>query len=321
MGMSAETLLSFFRKMLLIRRFEERLQEMSQTPDGPPGMLILCNGQEAVAVGACGALRQQDVIVSNHRSHGHLLAKGADPGRLMAEIFGRASGYNKGKSGTLHIAVPEVNAPCTTTVVGGGIPIAVGIAFAVDYRGGDEVCACFFGEGASNEGSFHEALNLAALWNLPAVFICETNQFAGAQRWDDQFRIRDVAERAAAYGMAGRVVDGNDVAAVYEATREAVERIKTGQGPSLIECKTYRLLGHGTLDGQLYVPKEELAYQRARCPIERLKADLAAQGALDEAGLSELEAEVRRVIDGAVEFALGSPWPRPEEALEDVFHA
>jgi TPP-dependent pyruvate/acetoin dehydrogenase alpha subunit len=317
--MSNETLLKFFETMLLIRRFEERLQAMSQTADAPPGMLILCNGQEAVATGACAALDPEDVIVSNHRSHGHLLARGADPKLLMAEIFGRATGYNSGKSGTLHIAVPEVNAPCTSTVVGAGIPVAAGIAFAMQYQKSGRVCACFFGEGASNEGSFHEALNLAAIWDLPVVFVCETNQYAGAQRFEEQFRIKDVAERAAAYGMAGEVVDGNDVAAVFESARRAVERARTGFGPTLLECKTYRLLGHGSHDHQLYVPAEELAYWREREPLKRLREELEGRGVLEEARLVSMEAEARSTVDDAVRFAVESPWPAPKDALEGLY--
>jgi len=316
--MDDQILLELFRTMLLIRRFEERLQTMSQTPQGPPGMVILCNGQEAIAAGACAALHPDDVIVSNHRSHGHLLARGASPNRLMAEIFGRSTGYNKGKSGTLHIAVPEVNALCTTTVVGGGIPIAAGIAFAMQYEQSDCVCVCFFGEGASNEGSFHESANLAAVWDLPIVFVCETNQYAGAQRFADQFRIENVADRAAAYGMPGVVVDGNDVAAVFEATRQAVDRARTGSGPTLLECKTYRLLGHGTHDHQLYVPNDELDYWRAREPLKQLLATLESRGVLREPAFAQMNAEIEATVDEAVRFAQDSPWPDPHDALEDV---
>jgi TPP-dependent pyruvate/acetoin dehydrogenase alpha subunit len=316
--MDDERLLAFFRTMLLIRRFEERLAEMSQAGQ-VPGMLILCNGQEAIAAGVCAALERDDLIVTNHRSHGHLLARGADPSRLAAEVCGRATGYNRGKSGTLHIAVPEVNALCTTTVVGGGVPIATGLAFAAHYRREPRVTVCFFGEGASNEGSFHEAVNLAAVWELPVVFACESNQFAGAQRWDDQFRIANVAERAGAYGIPGRVVDGNDVAAVYEAARESVERARKGGGPTLLELKTYRLLGHGSTDKQLYVPAEELAYWRGRCPVARLQAELMDRGVLDEAALARLESEVSEIVEASAAFALTSPWPAPEEALEDVY--
>jgi acetoin:2,6-dichlorophenolindophenol oxidoreductase subunit alpha len=316
--MDDDTLLGLFKTMLLIRRFEERLQAMSQTPQAPPGMVILCNGQEAVAAGACAALLPDDVIVSNHRSHGHLLARGASPNLLMAEIFGRATGYNRGKSGTLHIAVPEVNALCTTTVVGGGIPIAAGIAFAMQYEQSGRACVCFFGEGASNEGSFHEAANLSAVWDLPIVFVCETNQYAGAQRFEERFKIKNVADRAAAYGMPGVIVDGNDVTAVFEATRQALERARAGSGPTLIECKTYRLLGHGTHDHQLYVPTDELDYWRAREPITRLLTTLESRGVLRETALSRMDAEIGSTVDEAVRFAQDSPWPAPHEALEDV---
>ena len=311
--------LELYRSMLLIRRFEEKLTELCRIEGKLPGMIILCTGQEAVAAGVCGALAKEDVIISNHRSHGHLLAKGADPKEIMAEIYGKGTGCNRGKSGTLHLAVPEVNALCTTTVVGGGIPIAVGTAFAQQYQKSNHVTACFFGNGAADEGSFHESLNMAALWNLPVLFICENNVYSGAQRQEEHTKVKDLANRAVGYAMPGVVVDGNDAVAVYEATAQARARCLAGEGPTLIECKTYRWRGHGDLDQQVYQPKDEIARWMERCPVQKIREELLGLGLLDEAGIQRIEAEVRETVEAAVQFAEESPWPAPPEALEDVY--
>lgn len=307
------------RMMLLIRRFEEKLVDLSKDPEKIGGMMIVCTGQEAVAAGAGAALLPEDVIITNHRSHGHLLAKGAEPDLIMAEIFGRRTGYNKGKSGTLHIAVPEVNALCTTTVVGGGIPIAMGTAFAAQYQQKDYVTVCFFGNGAADEGSFHEALNMASLWGLPVIFICENNIYSGAQRLEEHTKVKNIADRAAAYAMRGEIVDGNDALAVYEAVHRARQECLSGKGPVLIECKTYRWGGHGTLDKQLYQPKDEIARWKERCPIKKLKASLMQAGVLTEQEYRQVESEVEQIVEQAVQFAENSPWPKPAEALEDVY--
>ena len=316
---SREKQLEMLRSMLLTRRFEDRLVELCQVPGKVPGMMILCNGQEAVSSGVCAALTREDVIVPNHRSHGHLLAKGADPRAVMAEVFGKRTGCNKGKSGTLHIAVPEVNALCTTTVVGGGLPIAVGMAFAQKYREESSVTVCFFGDGAADEGSFHEALNLAGLWDLPVIFVCENNVYAGAQRFEEHTRVLHVADRAAGYGIPGVIVDGNDARSVYLATLKARERAVTGQGPALIECKTYRCRGHGEIDHQLYQPKDEIARWKEKCPIPALKGQMLAEGLITAEDLDRLEAEAVKIVEDAVRFAEESPWPEPQEALEDVY--
>ena len=311
--------LEMYRAMLLTRRFEEALTELCAIEGTIHGMMILCTGQEGVAAGVCAALEPADAIITNHRSHGHLLAKGADPNTLMAEIFGRATGCNRGKSGTLHLAVPEVNAPCTSTVVGAGPPIAVGRAFAQQYRDEQAVTVCFIGDGAADEGSFHEALNLAALWQLPVLFVCENNQYAGAQRFEEHTRAAHIADRAAGYGMAGVVVDGNDAEAVYAVTMEAKARARAGSGPTLIECKTYRWRGHGEADHQLYQPREEILAWQRRCPLALLQERLLAAGLLDQATVAALEAEVAATVQAAIRFAEDSPYPEPPEALEDVF--
>jgi len=314
-----EKKIEMFRSMLLSRRFEEELTELCQIQGKIPGMMILCTGQEAVGSGVCAALAPEDVIISNHRSHNHLLAKGADPGSLMAEIYGKSTGCNKGKSGTLHLAVPEINAPCTTTVVGGGLPIAVGMAFAQQYREEKRVTVCLFGDGAADEGSFHEALNLASLWNLPVIFVCENNLYAGAQRYEEHTRVKDMADRAVAYAIPGEIVDGNDVLAVFEAVRRARDRALAGNGPTLIECKTYRCRGHGESDHQVYQPKDEIAAWQEKCPIPRLQDELLSQGLITTEGIREMEAEIDAIVKDAVRFAEESPYPGPEEALEDVF--
>lgn len=319
MQVSKEKKIEMLRSMLLSRRFEEKLTELCGMQGKIPGMMILCTGQEAVGSGVCAALAPEDVIISNHRSHNHLLAKGADPKAIMAEIYGKSTGCNKGKSGTLHLAVPEVNAICTTTVVGGGPPIAVGVAFAQQYRNENAVTVCLFGDGAADEGSFHEALNLASLWRLPVIFVCENNLYAGAQRYEEHTRTRNVADRAGGYSMPGEVVDGNDAVEIHEAVRRARELALAGGGPTLIECKTYRCRGHGESDHQLYQPKEEIAAWQEKCPVPRLREKMLADGLISAGELSGMEDEVKRIVDDAVRFAEESPYPDPEEALDDVF--
>lgn len=311
--------MEMLRSLLLSRRFEEELTELCKIENKIPGMMILCTGQEAVGAGVCAALQPEDVIITNHRSHSHLLAKGADPKALMAEIFGKRTGVNKGKSGTLHLAVPEVNALCTTTVVGGGPPIAAGYAFAQQYLKENRVTVCFIGDGATNEGSFHEALNLASVWRLPAIFVCENNLYAGAQRYEQHTRSPNIADRAAGYAMPGTVVDGNDALAVYRSAQEARARAVAGEGPTLIEYKTYRWHGHGESDLQLYQPRDEIAAWQALCPIPKLRAEMLAEGLIGRDELQELESRIEAIVKDAVRFAEESPYPEPGEALEDVF--
>ena len=319
MPVSKEKKREMLRSMLLTRCFEDALMELCKTPGKIPGMMILCTGQEAVGSGICAALSPEDVIIPNHRSHSHLLAKGADPGALMAEIYGKETGCNKGKSGTLHLAVPEVNALCTTTVVGGGPPIAVGVAFAQSYKREESVTVCFFGDGAADEGSFHEALNLASLWDLPVIFVCENNVYAGAQRYEEHTKVKNIADRAVAYAMPGEVVDGNDAVAIYGAALKARERAVSGQGPTLIECKTYRCRGHGEIDHQHYQPKDEIAAWQERCPIPRLSGEMLSRGLITQEELQAMQTEVDGIVEEAVRFAEESPYPQPEAALEDVF--
>ncbi len=319
MHVAAEKKIEMLRSMLLTRRFEESLTELCKTQGKIPGMMILCTGQEAVGSGVCAALNPEDIIISNHRSHNHLLARGADPKALMAEIYGKRTGCNKGKSGTLHLAVPEVNVLCTTTVVGGGLPIAVGVAFAGQYRKEKSVTVCLFGDGAANEGSFHESLNLASLWKLPVIFVCENNLYAGAQRFEEHSSVKNIADRSLAYAMPGEVVDGNDATAVYAATLRARDCAIAGGGPTLMECKTYRCRGHGESDHQLYQPKDEIAAWQEKCPIPRLRDEVISRGLMSAEELHGMISEVNEIVDQAVRFAEESPYPDPEEALEDVF--
>ncbi|WP_028322733.1 thiamine pyrophosphate-dependent dehydrogenase E1 component subunit alpha [Desulfatiglans anilini] len=319
MQISKQKKLEMLRSLLLSRKFEEALTELCKIENKIPGMMILCTGQEAVGTGVCAALEMEDVIITNHRSHSHLLAKGADPKLLMAEIYGKKTGCNKGKSGTLHLAVPEINAPCTTTVVGGGPPIAVGRAFAQQYRKEKNVTVCFIGDGATNEGSFHEAVNLASLWSLPVLFVCENNLYAGAQRYEEHTKVRNIAERAAGYAIPGVVVDGNDALAVYTSAVEARARAVAGEGPTLIEYKTYRWRGHGESDLQLYQPKDEIEVWQEMCPIPKLRDELLAEGLISPDELGEMESRMDAIVKDAILFAEESPYPEPHEALQDVF--
>jgi acetoin:2,6-dichlorophenolindophenol oxidoreductase subunit alpha len=319
MQISKAKKMEMLRSLLLARKFEEALTELCRIQGKIPGMMILCTGQEAVGAGVCAALQAEDVIITNHRSHSHLLAKGADPNALMAEIFGKKTGCNKGKSGTLHLAVPEVNAPCTTTVVGGGPPIAAGRAFAQQYRQEKSVTVCFIGDGAANEGSFHEALNLASVWDLPVIFVCENNLYAGAQRYEEHTRAKNIADRAAGYAMPGVVVDGNDALAVYASALDARARALAGEGPTLIEYKTYRWRGHGETDIQLYQPKEEIEAWQALCPIPKLRGDMLAEGLISADELQDMERGIEAIVRDAIRFAEQSPYPEPHEALEDLF--
>jgi pyruvate dehydrogenase E1 component alpha subunit len=307
-----------YRKMLEIRFFEEKVFEL-YGQNLVPGTIHLYAGEEAVAVGVCSALEKEDYITSTHRGHGHCIAKGADLKRTMAEILGKKTGYCKGKGGSMHIADFKIGMLGATAVVGAGLPIAVGAGLSTKLRGTDQVVACFFGEGASNQGTFHESINMTSIWKLPVIFVCENNLYAMGTRQSRVMAIENVADRATAYGIPGVVVDGNDVLAVYEATQKAVERARKGEGPTLIECKTYRLKGHSRVDSAKYRPKEEVEEWLAKDPIKRFKEKLLQTNAMTESEIQQIEKEVSDDIEEAVKFALESPYPAPEEALEDVY--
>jgi len=317
-NVTKEKLVEMFRKMLEIRLFEEKVFEL-YAQNLVPGTIHLCAGEEAVAVGVCSALRKDDYITSTHRGHGHCIAKGAELKRVMAEILGKETGYCKGKGGSMHIADFSIGVLGATAVVGAGIPIAVGAGLSIKLRKADHVVACFFGEGASNQGTFHEGINMASTWKLPVIFVCENNLYAMGTRQSVVMAIENVADRAAAYGIPGVVVDGNDVLAVYEATLKAVERARKGEGPTLIECKTYRHKGHSRVDPAKYRPKKEVEEWLAKDPIKRFKEKLLKTNTLEEAEIRQIEKEVSAEIEEAVKFAMESPYPAPEEALQDVY--
>jgi len=318
LAVSKDKLAGMYRKMLEIRCFEEKVFEL-YGQNLVPGTIHLYAGEEAVAVGVCSSLRKDDYITSTHRGHGHCIAKGAELKRTMAEILGKKTGYCKGKGGSMHIADFTVGMLGATAVVGAGLPIAVGAGLSAKLRKTDQVVACFFGEGASNQGTFHESLNIASAWSLPVIFVCENNLYAMGTRQSRIMNVENIADRAPAYGIPGVTVDGNDVLAVFEASQKAVDRARGGGGPTLIECKTYRQKGHSRVDPAKYRPKEEVEQWLARDPLRRFKEALLQNSLISPPELREIEDKVAVNIEEAVKFALQSPYPAPEEALEDVY--
>jgi pyruvate dehydrogenase E1 component alpha subunit len=313
-----KTLLGLYTMMHKIRLFETKLQEFFAAGK-IPGFVHLYLGEEAVAVGACANLKDSDKITSTHRGHGHCLAKGGDLKLMMAEIFGRRTGYCKGKGGSMHIADFNLGILGANGIVGGGGPLATGSALASKYKKTDEVTVCFFGDGASNQGTTQESLNLASAWKLPVVFVNENNGYGISCPQCKSMAVTDIADRAAAYDMPGVVVDGNDVLAVYEAVGEAVKRARRGEGPSLIECKTYRWRGHFEGDACVYRCAEELSEWVAKDPIPRLAGKLVEAGIATQAELDAIAAKLHDAVEEAVAFAEKSPLPEPSELLEDVY--
>jgi pyruvate dehydrogenase E1 component alpha subunit len=318
LNLPREKLVEMLTKMNEIRFFEEKVFEL-YAQNLVPGTVHLYAGEEAVAVGVCSNLRMDDYITSTHRGHGHCIAKGADLKRTMAEVLGKETGYCKGKGGSMHIADFSIGMLGATAVVGAGLPIAVGAGLSATLRKTDQVVACFFGEGASNQGTFHESINMASVWRLPVVFVCENNLYAMGTRQSRVMTIENIADRAIAYDIQGVCVDGNEVLAVSEAARSAVERARKGEGPTLIECKTYRHKGHSRVDPGRYRPKEEVEEWLAKDPIRRFKDWLLQTNTLREAEIQQIATEASARIEEAAKFALGSPYPNPEEALEDVY--
>ena len=317
---SDETLLDLHRRMVRIRRFEETAGKMME--DGKiPGALHLYVGEEAVASGVMAHLSNDDQITSTHRGHGHLIAKGGEFDRMFAELFGRATGYCKGKGGSMHISNMDLGMLGANGIVGGGPPIAMGAAFSNKFRKTNNVACCFFGDGASNEGSFHEAANMAALYKLPAVFVCENNGYGEYTSQANHQAIVDVADRAPGYGMPGVIVDGMDVIAVYEAAGEAIARARAGEGPTLLECKTYRYYDHVGVRGMglNYRSDEEVEEWKKKDPIDQFEARLAEQGILSSAAASAVHDEVMAEIEAAIKFAEDSPYPEPDAITEDVY--
>ncbi len=307
------------RQMLLIRRFEEKAAEMYMRGK-IGGFLHLYIGEEAVAVGSISTLKPQDYIVSHYREHGHALARGIEPRRVMAELFGRSTGTSKGKGGSMHLFDAERGFLGGYAIVGGMMPIAVGLGLAAQQQGNDSVTLCFFGDGAVNEGEFHESLNLAALWNLPVVFLCENNGYGMGSPIQDTFAGTDIFRFAPVYGMntPGKI-DGMDVFEVMEATREAVDRARKGQGPTFIEVMTYRFRGHSMADPMVYRKKTEEEEWRNKGPIIRMKRHMEELGLLDEGEMKVLEAEIDEVVEDSVQFADGSPVLPFESISDDVY--
>ena len=313
-----EQALGIYRMMHLIRRFEERVAECFAAGE-IPGFIHLSTGQEATPATVCALLEPDDLVGSTHRGHGQCLAKGADPPRVMAELFGRATGCCRGKGGSMHLCDISRGILGTNGVVGANLPIAVGTALASQIRGTRQVTVAFFGDGAANTGAAHEALNLASVWRLPVVFVCENNLYAEFTPQSVHTRAPAIAERAAAYGMRGVRVDGNDVPALFAVAAGAIEAARHGAGPTLIEAMTYRHRGHHEGDPMTYRTREELEAWRARDPIPGFGRWLRECGWLAEAEDAQLASRVQAEVDAATEFARQSPWPVPEAALEDVY--
>lgn len=318
MAIAKEKLIDMYRTMVRIRRFEERVSR--EFADGNiPGSVHVYIGEEAVATGAIAHLRKDDYIMSTHRGHGHMIAKGGQTDRMMAELFAKKTGYCLGKGGSMHIADLDIGMLGAAGIVGSGIPIATGAGLSAKMRGTDQVTLCFFGDGASNLGRFHEGINLGAVWKLPVIYICENNLWAVSVPTSCSLAISNIADRAIGYGIPGIVVDGMDVMAVYEAAGEAVARARRGEGPSLIEAKTYRFRGHFEGDSGTYRPKEEIKEWLKRDPLKSFKEKLLEMKLLTEKKADEIDQEMLAEIDQAVKFAQESPFPKPEETLENVF--
>jgi pyruvate dehydrogenase E1 component alpha subunit len=311
-------LLDLYRKMVTVRNFEETAADLFMKGQ-LPGFLHLYVGEEAVAAGVMAHLTAQDMITSTHRGHGHAVAKGARLDMMFAELFAKKTGYCHGKGGSMHIADLDLGILGANGIVGGGVPIATGAGLALKMKGSDRVTVCFFGDGASNTGAFYEGVNLAAVWELPVVFICENNQYAESTPRKVHQKVKDVADRAAAFNIPGVVMDGMDVFDVYKKTGEAIDRVRAGGGPILLEAKTYRFWGHYVGDPQVYRTKEEVEEWRKRDPILMFRERVVKEGKISVGELDAIEAGVKKEIEAAIEFARQSPEPELESALQDIF--
>ena len=316
---SKELVSNFYRTMCKIRHFEQTVEKLFL--DGEiPGFVHLYIGEEAIATGVCANLTNSDYIESTHRGHGHTLAKGADVNRAMAEIFGRSTGFCKGKGGSMHIADFSVGMLGANGVVGGGYNLAVGAALAIDFQKRKDVSVVFFGDGASNRGTFHEAANMAAAWNLPVVFVCENNKWASTTPYRTTTSVENISDRAVGYGMPSIMVDGNDVFDVYDGMKKAVERARQGGGPTFLEAKTYRIKGHFVGDPEMYRTKEEVAEQfENNDPIKRFEEKALKENLLTKKEMDAINTEEIKVIKDSIEFAKNSPFPEEEELFNDLF--
>ena len=323
MDVGKDKLLEMYRSMQRIRQFESKIRDLAMANE-VPGFVHVSIGEEASATGVCAALRKTDRITSTHRGHGHLLAKGGRLDRMMAELYGKRTGYCKGKGGSMHIVDYALGILGANGIVGGGIPIATGSALAAVVAGKDDVTACFFGDGASNEGTFHESLNIASVWKLPVVFVCENNGYGEFTPMQTVTSVRDIALRAQAYDMPGFIVDGNDVMEVFRFASEAVARARAGQGPTLLECKTYRWEGHvvgeqAFLGEGAYRPTSEIEEWKRKCPIIRFQQFLVGGGKVSKTELDRIETETATELEDAIKFARESELPDASEVTDDVF--
>lgn len=318
--MKKEMLLSMYRKMVEVRRFEEKVAELYSL-GLIQGLAHPCIGQEAVAVGTCSALRKEDYILSTHRGHGHSIAKGVPSKYLMAELLGKETGVCKGIGGSMHSTYLDTGVLFSTAIVGGNIPIATGVGLGLQLNKERNVVVSFFGDGATNTGAFHEGINLAAIWKLPVIFICENNLYAVSTPLAKSVAAKEIADRGAAYNIPSEVVDGMDVQAVYHSSVKAVERARKGEGPTLLECRTYRFKGHGMYDlGTAYRTREEVDKWLKKCPVCNLRQKLISEGIADESEFNAMEKEVEAIIDDAVKFAKESSYPS-WELMEKMLYA
>ncbi|BCW97194.1 MAG: pyruvate dehydrogenase E1 component subunit alpha [Armatimonadota bacterium] len=312
--------LQMYRSMVLIRRFEEMAGKMyMQAAIG--GFCHLYIGQEAVAVGIQSALRPDDYVMGTYREHGQILAAGSDPKAVMAELFGKVTGVSRGKGGSMHLFDREKNFMGGTAIVGGNLPIAAGVGFAIKYRGGDQVCVCYFGDGAVNEGAFHESLNIAALWKLPVLFVCENNLYGMGTQVTRASAVPDLERRVVGYGIESAQVDGMDLLAIRKLADTAVQECRSGRGPFFIEAKTYRYRGHSMADPATYRTKEEVEEWRVRDPITRYEKQLLGAGILNDDDIQNVSREVDEIVEESVRFAEESPLPAPHELYTDVYAA
>jgi len=313
-----EELIEDYRLMLVIRQFEQAVDRL-YAEGLISGTTHLCIGQEACAVGAVAALQPADLVTSNHRGHGHFLAKGAEPQRVMAELFGKATGYSGGRGGSQHMADFSIGFLGTHGITGGMIPVATGAALSQKLRETGQVVLCFFGDGATGSGAFHEAVNMGAVWELPIVYFCENNLYAMSTPIEEMFRVPSLVERAGAYGLPAADLDGNDYFAVRSATAEAVRRARTGGGPTILEAHTYRYCGHSKSDDRAYRTKEEEATWQAHDPLDLMRERLLAEGLLRESEADKIVQQAQQAIAEAVDFARSSPKPDPQTVCDGVF--
>lgn len=318
MEIEHDILMEMYRRMVRIREFELAAMDLFKRGQ-VKGAIHLYIGQEASGVGVCLALRKEDLIAGTHRSHGHNLAKGADPKRMMAEILGKETGYCKGRGGSMHIAAFETGSLGALAVVGSGIPLAVGAALAFQMRGEDRVAVPFTGEAGSNTGNWHEGLNMASVWNLPVVFVLENNHYGVSTNIEDVVKVKDLSQRALAYGIPGIRVDGFDVVAVYRAALQAVERARRGEGPTLLVTESYRFEGHYAGEPEVYRTRAEVKEYRKKDPIPRFRNDVVNDGLAKPAELDAINAEIKQEIADAVQYARQSPEPAPSTAMEYIY--